>query len=211
MYRPKTGDTVRWFWQDGRPALNTIFTDTGDVRQWTSEAMLARYGDPRPAFLSRPDAAGPDGPAALMADPNSHTYFRFQLDHLKGELPGLLNAAVAHGNPWGLEELSDQLAAYQQAMDFAAAGPISVLRKDYARFLGQVGAPGGPSPITPPPPRPDPNEELLKRVTAELDSLRLWKETILVQAKKELAGLPPRGGGKPTLAFRAFLKSLLGE
>lgn len=221
MYRPKTGEIVSWYWQGSRPgdapAIQTAFTDIGDLQQWTPVAVLARYGDPRPALRQRAADVAPLGNIEeLVASPTSYTYFRFFMDPEKGELPGLIRvAAQDRFNLWGLEELPS-LPAYQQASDFAACGPIAELRRLYGHLLGQVGMPPPGSQ-----PQPDPSAELRRQLaaaradleTARFDHGRALEtlERIQARASGVLANLPKSGGGRPAQIGREFAAWVLEQ
>lgn len=102
MYRPKNGTPVTWVRMDGSLAAITSFIDTGDVKQWTVEAVIARYGDPR-------------------KDPTeSINAYRFPIDPIKGSLPAVILSAIKSGNGYGIAEVRDSVLAFQQANDIAA-------------------------------------------------------------------------------------------
>lgn len=167
VYRPRNGATVYWFWQDGKPAIETKFTDTGDIRQWTPEEMIKRYGDPRPALRNRPEVLGD---AAQISESHvesrinhisSISYFRPSLDPVKGVLPGAIRTAQK-GNSYGIKEVNDQMLAYQQAMDVAFTlcpeGENSNFVKEYS-VSGAVGAwPNRPGDST------DPNNRTERKI-----------------------------------------------
>lgn len=102
MYRPKNGTPVTWVRMDGSLAAITSFTDTGDVKEWTVEATIARYGDPR------------------KDQTESINQYRFPIDPIKGSLPGVILSAIKSGNAYGITEVRDSVLAFQQANDIAA-------------------------------------------------------------------------------------------
>lgn len=122
IYRPQPNSTVYWVWQDGSPAIETKFTDTGDIREWTPEAMLKRYGDPRAAldsdkakmFFSEQEIE------RLKNDKLFYTHLRFPLDPSKPNLQGFVRTLSERGNQMGISEPRDPLLAFQQSQDIAA-------------------------------------------------------------------------------------------
>jgi hypothetical protein len=122
IYRPENGSPVYWVWQDSSPAIETKFTDTGDITQWTPEAMLKRYGDPRAALDT--DKAkmyfSEEEIARLKNDKLFYTHLRFPLDPSKPNLQGFVRTLSERGNQMGISEPRDPLLAFQQSQDIAA-------------------------------------------------------------------------------------------